>query len=237
MSESLSYAVGRIRAKEAFLLDGETLLRAASAKDFETAFAVLSENRHWSERIQKLERSFDFDLLLDREISWLTSLMGELCPDSPEIKVLLSRYAGRLSGEEYLSSMRRTGKLTKSKIFRDLAAAKQIFHEIKWMFFDKKTSSEIVEKKYAFSDLAKQIGRGIEEVKRSGGLSQLEKEEDDFCMGIVKTAKYEAFGIDPLLGFFFAKETEIKNLRLIMSSKKLGQPFESIRPMLRMSYV
>ncbi len=234
---SLSYAIGRIRAKEAFLLDGESVLRAASAKDFESAFAVLSENRHWADRIQKLESPFDYSLLLDKETAWLLSLMRDLCPGCPEIEAMASKYSGRPTGEEYICLLEKAATKSSSGIFKAFAAAKKAFHKVKTELLDKKISADIMDAKYAFSDFAKQIAAAVEEFKRTGSLARLDKEEDDFCMGVIKPAKYSAFGSAPLAGFFAAKETEIKNLRLVLSSKHLEQPLEKIKPMLRMSYV
>lgn len=235
--DSLSFSIGRIRSMEAFLLDNETLLRIASAKDFEGAFSVLSENRYWADRIQKLESASSFSLLLDRETESFLSLMKELCPGQPEIKALASIYYGRLSSEIYLSALEKAAALSQSKVFKRFSSAKRIFSAIKYSLLDRPVSADVMIAKHAFSDFAKQIIVAVEEFKRSGSLDLLDKESDDAGMKAVKPAKYTAFGVDPLIGFFAAKETEIKNLRLILSSKDLGIHIDKIKPRLRMSYV
>lgn len=235
--DSLSYAIGRIRSMEAFLLNNEMLLRIASAKNFEAAFAALSENRYWAENIQKLESAFGFSLLLDRETERLLSLMRELCPDQPEIKALASKYSGRLSDESYLSVLENASAFSHSKLFKRLVSTKRTFSGIKYDLLDRAVSADTLIARHAFSDFSRQINSAVEEFKRSQSLDQLDKEGDDVSMEIIRPAKYSAFGIDPMIGFFAAKETEIKNLRLVLSSKSLGIHLDKIRPRLRMSYV
>jgi hypothetical protein len=222
---------------EAFLLGSETIFRIASAKDFEGAFSVLSESRYWADNIQKLDSAFGFSLMLGKETERLLSLMAELCPDQPEIKAMASKYSGRLSGEKYLSVLEKASEKTQSKVFKRFSSVKRIFSHIKYSLLDQRVSADTMIAKYAFSDFSKQITRAVEEFKRSGSLDQLDKEDDDVSMEAVRPAKYSAFGVDPLIGFFAAKETEIKNLRLILSSKSLGIHFDKIKPKLRMSYV
>lgn len=64
-----------------------------------------------------------------------------------------------------------------------------------------------------------------------------EKSLDDAIMEKVKDAKYTAFGIEPVFAYFMARETEIKNVRVILSLKRNGISSEEIRKRVREAYV
>ncbi|MBM6613648.1 V-type ATP synthase subunit C [Desemzia sp. RIT804] len=59
---------------------------------------------------------------------------------------------------------------------------------------------------------------------------------DNAIMETMKEAKLQAFGPMPLLAFIHAKETEVKNLRMILAGKENNLPVESVRERMRMNY-
>ncbi|OFI05585.1 V-type sodium ATPase subunit C [Clostridium acetireducens DSM 10703] len=60
---------------------------------------------------------------------------------------------------------------------------------------------------------------GLEEYINNKDVSKFEKVADNFIMDYVKKGKYTSFGIEPLIGYLIAKETEIKIIRIIMVGK------------------
>ncbi|GAI62431.1 unnamed protein product, partial [marine sediment metagenome] len=66
-----------------------------------------------------------------------------------------------------------------------------------------------------FKDYYGIVKDGIENWKKSGSFSFLEKLFDDYLLNFVKKAKYISFGIEPLIGYLVAKEMEVKNLRTV----------------------
>lgn len=78
---------------------------------------------------------------------------------------------------------------------------------------------------------------GIADYQRTGSLSKFEKLADNFIVNYVKKAHYITLGIEPLVGYLIAKETEIKNARIVMVGKINGIPNEVIRERLRETYV
>ena len=52
-----------------------------------------------------------------------------------------------------------------------------------------------------------------------------------------RKAKYELFGINPIAGYWYGKELEIDNLRLILTGKLLDAPAEAIEERVREPYV
>lgn len=82
-----------------------------------------------------------------------------------------------------------------------------------------------------FTPYAGLTGEGLKEASR------FEMMADDFIMGMLKRAKYKPLGPEPLIAYLLAKETEIRNLRIIMTGKSNGLPAAAIRERLRDTYV
>ena len=68
-------------------------------------------------------------------------------------------------------------------------------------------------------------------------LSILEREIENFLLEILSEAKRVSLGIEPLVAYLAAKETEAVNVRLIMAGKANRLPVETIRRRLRHGYV
>jgi len=233
----LAYAIGRIRSMEAYLIGGPGLEMMAEAKDFESSFSLLSENRSYAETIGRIESSFDFSRLLDLETSKTISLLEELCPAEPVIAAMKQKFVKRITSEEYSRLLQRTAEGSESAMFKKYAATYAFFLGIKTALMNALKDPEAVLAGARYSDFGAAVARGVENYKKSGSLSVLEKESDDSLVETIRPAKYRSFGVDPVIGFFVAKETEIKNLRLIFTAKQLNMPAEDIKRRLRLSYV
>lgn len=64
-----------------------------------------------------------------------------------------------------------------------------------------------------------------------------EKVCDDILMDAISSAKFKSFGQDPIIAYYFAKLTEIKNIRIILSCRRLGVPIDEIKQRVRKMYV
>lgn len=60
---------------------------------------------------------------------------------------------------------------------------------------------------------------------------------DNYLMDYVKVAKFEALGVEPLVAYTYAKEIEIKNIRIILTGKVNNVTSIEIKERLRDSYV
>ncbi|MGI6030688.1 MAG: V-type ATP synthase subunit C [Eubacteriales bacterium] len=87
---------------------------------------------------------------------------------------------------------------------------------------------------YGLQDATSQ---GAQELKEKGRFTTLEKLCDNRLMGYIRNSKYVAFGLEPLVGYLLAKESEIKTVRIIMAGKLAALPPEQIRERLRETYV
>ena len=78
---------------------------------------------------------------------------------------------------------------------------------------------------------------GLEAFRRTGRLTEFEKIADNDIMRLHESSKSIVFGPEPIFSYLFAKETEIKVLRIIMVSKINKLSPEVIRERLRDLYV
>ncbi|MBK1809213.1 V-type ATP synthase subunit C [Clostridium sp. YIM B02505] len=98
-------------------------------------------------------------------------------------------------------------------------------------------SSENVYGKLSYTDYAGVLKFGMEQYTKTGSSSELEKLSDNYMMRFMKDAKYVSFGPEPIIAYIYAKENEIKNIRIIMVAKLNNIPSEVIRERLREGYV
>lgn len=85
-----------------------------------------------------------------------------------------------------------------------------------------------------YSDLIKD---GVEGYIATNSANLLEKLSDNYIMDIMKTGKLVTFGPERILSYIYAKETEIKIIRIIMVGKLNNIAEEVIRERLRDIYV
>jgi V/A-type H+/Na+-transporting ATPase subunit C len=86
----------------------------------------------------------------------------------------------------------------------------------------------------AYADL---VGEGVRDWLEKGTASRLEKLSDDYITAYLKKGKWKPFGLEPLVGYLWAKEIEIKNIRLVLVGKINKLPAEAIRERLRDVYI
>lgn len=98
-------------------------------------------------------------------------------------------------------------------------------------------SVENIPGKLAFTDYSEILKLGIEDYVKTGSINLFEKLSEDFIMNYMKKAKYITFGLEPLIAYIYAKENEIKLIRIIMVGKLNNIQSEVIRERLRENYV
>jgi len=231
-----AYAVGRLRAIEAKMLDANHLFRMVDAISFEAAFLILADTLY-AEKIEKLEHAFDFTTLLKNELADTRQLLLDLAPSNELIEIVFKKYDDELDDQAYLSELKNLTTYQPNHLFNKYARAYLLLNEIRLLLLNLSPNLDQLVNKYRYSDYAAVVVRGIEEYQKSGSLHVLEREIDDHLLQLVKKAKYQVMGLEPLLGFAIAKECEIKNLRLVLTGKLMQLEPEVIRERLRKTYV
>lgn len=69
------------------------------------------------------------------------------------------------------------------------------------------------------------------------GIASFEKWCDESIIETVQSAKFTAFGPDPIIAYYIHKDAEIKNARIILSAKLNSIPAETIKKRVRDVYV
>lgn len=67
--------------------------------------------------------------------------------------------------------------------------------------------------------------------------SSFEKWFDDRGMDLLDRTRYEFFGPEPMIAYYFSKEAEIKNVRILLAAKENHLPAAEVRGRLRRLYV
>jgi len=81
------------------------------------------------------------------------------------------------------------------------------------------------------------VDEGLRDWSETGTLTTFEKLAENYIIEYIKPAKYQSFGIEPLIAYLLAKENEVKQIRIIMVGKLNRLPEDAILERLRVSYV
>ena len=98
-------------------------------------------------------------------------------------------------------------------------------------------SPENIISKLSFSVYSEIVREGLEGNIATNSANLLEKLSDNYIMALMKDSKFVTFGPERILSYIYAKETEIKLIRIIMVGKLNNVAEEVIRERLRDSYV
>ena len=231
-----AYAVGRIRAIEAHLLTENEIIRMTEAKDFDSAYLVLRESPHYSKLIDQLEHPFDFESLLEKETAYTRELMKKLAPGNKLIEVIWKKSDPALPLSNYLDILSATAAESNVPLFKKYAFSFIVLSRLKLELLENKFEPERIVLQFKYTDFNQLVSAGLEHFRKTGSLFALEREIDNFLTETVKKAKYQSFGIEPLIGFCIAKEVEVKIIRLISTGKRMRLRPEEIKERLRLPY-
>jgi V/A-type H+-transporting ATPase subunit C len=98
-------------------------------------------------------------------------------------------------------------------------------------------TADSIANKLSYTPYEKIIRLGLEEYSKTNNISYFEKLSENYIMDFIKKAKQVSFGVEPLIGYIIAKETEIKIIRIIMVGKLNNIAPNIIRERLRDAYV
>lgn len=87
---------------------------------------------------------------------------------------------------------------------------------------------------YGYKKVLEIGGKVLEE---TGNFDEFEKQASNALMDYVKNAKNYTFGINPIAGYWYAKESEIDNLRIVLRGMLTKESPEKIEERLRDTYV
>ncbi len=208
-----------------------------------------------TEPVEKLKQS-----ILDRKYTDLPKIMGEAIEEALElysktqsgqmIDIALDRGAFRQMAQSAKESENdfvmgytaRVCDLTNLKSFLRMRHMNKDFGAFMNVFVEGgELSSSVFFNAYGTDNPTDQFkGTRYDQIFEIGvekGFTEFEKMCDDFIMDYVKSAKYIALTLEPLIAYLYAKESEIKTVRIILTSKLNQISSEIIKERVREAYV
>ena len=91
--------------------------------------------------------------------------------------------------------------------------------------------------KNVLKEMGTEVESAVEQLEKEGSFTSLERLLDDYLIRFIKNVKYQSFGPEPIVAYLFAKESELKAVRIIASGKSGGVSDDIIRERLRETYV
>jgi len=255
MSNTYQYGIGRVRSIEAHLLTKQQLDRMMGAADFEAAFGILSETPY-AEIMPKLTHSFDFEELVNLEFIALEELLLKLSLGNPIIKAIFATRnhegAPFEVDRQYFADLSKACAATQSPLIKNFVKHKVDAINIKSVLRSRSkeelTAAFISGGLFPLSLILSLFGKPFEEIIGRLEFSpyfptikvstpyELERAFDNFMINEFKRAKYLASGLEPLVGFYLAKEVELKTVRFILICKKNHVQNKEISERVRINY-
>lgn len=100
-----------------------------------------------------------------------------------------------------------------------------------------KTEGESLADILRYTDYFNGLALGIEDYTKNESISLLEKLIDNYIMNMMKNAKMVPFGMESIIAYIYAKETEAQIIRIILAYKQNDIANEVIMERLRDIYV
>lgn len=88
----------------------------------------------------------------------------------------------------------------------------------------------------SITDYAGYFGHLLEGMNERTPLTAFERGADNYILHLLQSSRLVAFGLEPLIGFILAKESEAKQVRIALASRAAGVPREKISERMRETY-
>ncbi len=162
----------------------------------------------------------------------------ELLHTAKELDVpLFIRYAQDSIDFTNLKTLLRAKKQNKPMAFLDDVLVEGGNLPVQELMASYNDSVDILKVKVNRFPIADYVKKALDSYGETNVLSEFDKEMDNYIVALAQESRNILTGPEPLFGYAIAKETEIKNLRIVLGSKLNDIPTESIRERLRELYV
>ncbi len=210
-------------------ISGDTLIKEFEGAKFEKLSPILAAAAF--EADSSLAKTADpqmVDIIIDRAVmEAMAELSGEIaCPyltdyvcASVDIANLRSAVRIKRMGKDVFFLRRvlaKGGQLDRGRIADSFA----------------KGMDEIVSL-IALGSYAKALESTFDGLRAGGGLTQFERACDNYLVSLLARAKLVSYGVEPVISYLFAKESEVRAARIVLASKAAGVANTQIAERLR----
>ena len=256
-----TFAVGKIRALEKFLLKEEVFEQALGAS-LKEALRLFAESDLHSDELLHVENSEQLEVILHREKEQLTRDIRDLMLDKRLLCLVnfdnisdLHKSCNALSSDFLRNYLMYVIDMHNIKSFLRLYILKEPQEKLSEVlacegFLKRKdlltlysqelmafiNSLEYVYKHYEIIDYAYYLGDAIQKTVKEKSFVALEKAINDFLMQELLPAKYITFGPEPIVAHYFARLNEINLIRMIVLAKLNDAPLDLVKARLNNVY-
>jgi vacuolar-type H+-ATPase subunit C/Vma6 len=242
--EDYTYAVGKIRSLERFLLTAEVFQQAEDA-DLSGALQLFAESELYTDELLHVKDSARLEELLNQQLRQLKDLASQLILDQPLRELLdlndlakAQRIAQNYQSqflEDYLNFIidlhniktflrLRVFKESEEKLQDRISCSGFIPKKDFVHFYDQDIALFLARLEYVHTqaeilDYSLFLRSGIEKAVKDNLFIGLEKQISDFLIKMLKPAKYFTFGPEPVLAYYWARANEINLIRLVILAK------------------
>lgn len=176
----------------------------------------------FTKRLNALEQSFSGEIDPGRISTEIDRAYLEHCLNNAK-GVSLEYFKGLTDFTNLLTMLRmRNMGAGADKLKNSLMPEGYVSHRLLIQCFD--GPEEGIARAAATGPARESILKGLEEYGRSGRLTELERQRDNYLISLFKGAKLAEGGIEPLIGYLLGREQEAKCLRLIITAKRNNLP-------------
>ena len=252
-----AYAVGRVRARERYLLQRAVFREAADAADFTAALKLVYEAGDYKETLIKVRNSQELDSFLAGEEENLRVLISELLldreifdafllDDNPVRAMVVLGENGNHFVRDYLRHRIDLGNLKTYCRAKYLEYPPEVFQRklLKGGFLEENEFLENYD--LTFAEMAEKLRpspyqglceRATDLLEERETFIGLERMLEDFLMRYLRRAKNYAFGPEPVFAYGLAKRKELSLLRLLGSGKMNDLPSILLKDRMSETYV
>lgn len=249
-----TFAVGKIRALERFLIPAEVFTQAIEAELAE-ALRLFTDSGLYPDDLLRAEDSQQLENILAREELKLKKIIRELILDQPLLGLIdlggsecmvsaLQTYRSRFLEDyfKHLIDMHNIKtflrlyllKEPQDKLDQLIGCAGFIQKEELLKLYSQGLAAFIhrlgyVHKHSQTIDYAFFLKEPIEKMEKERSFIALEKAINDFLIESLRPAKYIVFGPEPILAYYLAKRNEINLIRMIILAKLNHAPSEILK--------
>jgi len=211
-----AYAVGRVRALETRIIPKEIFLQAIEAGSVSEAINIFYEFTH-NEAIKAIRDSEDLESFLTEQNSRLKEEITKLLDDTQLIEALFNLNEDLETSR--LNIYRKPALPFLTRIYEHLSNLGALTNYLRLNLTDKISE-------FYLGDYANIARPALRVKQKEDSYLFLERSKQDSLLGLLSSARYIAFGPEPIINYYFLQLNQMRLLRWVILGKLNQVPKE-----------